>query len=304
VQESVLDRSILYSADFAQTNLSEKIHGVAITCDDIGNARHSHPIYSLKEFVSILDRYDAKATFFVIPNDGGDSPLHEDADLVSTLGTMIDRGHEVAMHGYTHHILEFGPPRPFILRIDATALYLRLMEIRDQEILSSFTLESHLGKIRKGLDIFRKALNLRPIGFRAGWGSYNLNMFKALSEERFLYDSSIFKVEDAEKKPHFISGQAKLIEFPMDPDFAWCLFENDLESSLQRAKQAAFESSADGGLFVPLLHHWAMARYDRLDVAYDFTTGFKLLEALIKHLKFEAKARFVTLRESSSELIE
>ena len=29
---------------------------IAITCDDVGNARHSHPISSLREFVSILDR--------------------------------------------------------------------------------------------------------------------------------------------------------------------------------------------------------------------------------------------------------
>jgi|SRR5579872_2550338 len=283
--------------------MSEKVHSVAITCDDIGNARHSHPLSSLKEFVSILDRYDAKGTFFVIPNDGGDSPLYEDANLVSTLGRIVDKGHEVAMHGYTHHILEFGPPRPFILRIDATALYLRQMEMRDEEILSSHTLDSHLAKIRKGLDIFQKALNLRPVGFRAGWGSYNSNMFRALSEEKFLYDSSIFKLESPEKKPHFISAVSKLIEFPMDLDYAWCLFENDQESSLRKAKEVFADSSVDGGLFVPLLHHWAMARYERLGVTYDFSTGFKFLEALIKHLKFETKTDFVTLRESSSEVI-
>src|ERR1700733_12882713 len=107
---------------------------VAITCDDVGHARHSHPLSSLKEFVSILDRHDVRATFFVIPNDGGDSPLDEDGELVNFLGTVADKGHEIAMHGYTHHILEFGPPRQFILRIDATALYLTEMSKREQEI--------------------------------------------------------------------------------------------------------------------------------------------------------------------------
>jgi peptidoglycan/xylan/chitin deacetylase (PgdA/CDA1 family) len=283
----------------------DKVLQVAVTCDDVGNARHSHPLGSLKEFVSILDGNDVKGTFFVIPNDGGDSPLYEDPDLVSTLGTIMDKGHEVAMHGYTHHILEFGPPRPFILRIDATAIYLSEMERREQEIQSYHTLESHLGKIRKGLEIFQRALNFRPVGFRAGWGSYNSNMFEALSKEGFLYDSSIFKSEGREKKgnkPYLISGLDKIVEFPMDLDYGWCLFETDLEVSLKRAKEAVERSDAEGEVFVPLLHHWAMARYDRLGLTYDFTTGFTLLEKLIKHLKFNVKTRFVTLQEAHREI--
>jgi peptidoglycan/xylan/chitin deacetylase (PgdA/CDA1 family) len=275
---------------------------VAITCDDIGHSRHSHPLDSAKEFVSVLDKYDVIGTFFVIPNDGGDSALTEEPDLVSALGTIIDKGHEIAMHGYTHHIFEFGPPRPFVLRTDATAIYLSEMERRDQELLSTHTLESHARKIKSGLDIFRKALNLKPVGFRAGWGSYNSNLFEVLSEEGFLYDSSVFKMELVNKKPYIIP-KGKLLELPMDPDFAWCLSHGDLDSWLSKAKETASNSVADEGVFVPLLHHWAMWKYERLGVSYDFTTGFKLLDSLIKHLKFEAKADFMTMHGASKAIL-
>jgi hypothetical protein len=45
-----------------------------------------------------------------------------------------------------------------------------------------------------------------------------------------------------------------------------------------------------------------MTRFDRLGVTFDFTTGFKLLEELIRHLKFEERTGFVTLQEARREL--
>ena len=281
--------------------MTEPTAKIAITCDDVGHARHSHPISSLKEFISILDRFEVPGTFFVIPNDGGDSPLDEDLELVSLLGKISDRGHEIAMHGYTHHILEFGPPRQFILRIDATALYLNEMSRREEEIAASHTFDAHKNKIKKGLDTLRKALNIKPVGFRAGWGSYNANMFKALSVEGFSYDSSIYKPEAAKEKPYYVADN--LLELPMDLDYAWCLSREDLAPSLEKAKLAYDGSSRAGSVFVPLLHHWAMTRYERLEVTYDFTTGFELLEHMIQHLKAQG-AEFVTMEEARKSVLE
>jgi hypothetical protein len=65
--ESVICRTIKNNSSFQENRLApflpEKELQVAITCDDVGNARHSHPLNSLKEFVAILDRYGVKGTF-------------------------------------------------------------------------------------------------------------------------------------------------------------------------------------------------------------------------------------------------
>lgn len=50
------------------------------------------PSYNTTKILDILDRYDAKATFFVI-NGGSYSYLYKE---------VVDRGHSIGLHSYTH----------------------------------------------------------------------------------------------------------------------------------------------------------------------------------------------------------
>ena len=124
-------------------------------------------------------------------------------------------------------------------------------------------------------------------------------MFKALSAEGFVYDSSVYKPEAAHERPYLV-GEG-LLEIPMDLDYAWCLSHEDLAPSLEKAKQAYQESSQNNSIFVPLLHHWAMTKYERLGITYDFTTGLGLLEDMIKHLK-NLGTDFLTMEEARKSL--
>lgn len=46
------------------------------------------------EVLDLLDKYDAKATFFVVYTD--------DEEYTSYLKEIVDRGHTIALHSYSH----------------------------------------------------------------------------------------------------------------------------------------------------------------------------------------------------------
>lgn len=62
-------------------------HKVYLTFDD-------GPSSYTREILDILDRYEVKATFFVVGK--------EDAESMETLAMIADRGHSLGMHSYSH----------------------------------------------------------------------------------------------------------------------------------------------------------------------------------------------------------
>jgi polysaccharide deacetylase family protein (PEP-CTERM system associated) len=156
--------------------------------------RHDWDRYPLRvddntrRVLDLFDEYDVKATFFV---------LGWIAERVPGLAKeILNRGHEVACHGYGHELVfEIGPQR---FKED----------------------------IRRGKSILEDQTGCPVLGYRAP--SYSITKrslwaLDLLQEAGFTYDSSIFPVlhdtygiPDAERFPHqVVTGSGELVEFPL-----------------------------------------------------------------------------------------
>lgn len=111
---------------------------------------------SVPHFLEILDRVDARATFFAIGRDAS-HPEHR-----ATLREIAARGHEVGNHSHTHpyHFGALSRARKF------------------EEIASC---EAAIAD----------ALGERPVGFRAPSGDVDPETLEILAERGYLYDSSL-----------------------------------------------------------------------------------------------------------------
>ncbi len=124
------------------------------------NSYPSRVQYNTKKVLDILDSYEIHATFFCLGWVAKKCP-----DLIKEIS---ERGHEVASHGFSHKPIWKQTPEEFRVDVRETK---RLLE-----------------------DITGKAI----IGYRAPTYSItldNLWVFEILSEEGYVYDSSIFPIK-------------------------------------------------------------------------------------------------------------
>jgi len=124
--------------------------------DPDGDAPGQSFYAAVPRFLDILDRADARATFFVIGRDAS-RPEHR-----ATLREIAARGHEVGNHSHTH-------PYDFC----------KLTRARKFEEIASC--ESAIAD----------ALGERPVGFRAPSGDVDHETHEILAERGYLYDSSL-----------------------------------------------------------------------------------------------------------------
>ncbi|NOQ55325.1 MAG: DUF3473 domain-containing protein [Nanohaloarchaea archaeon] len=151
---------------------------------------------SVAPILNLLDKYNTKATFFVLGNVAENNP-----NLIKKIKAQ---GHEIASHGYNH------------------------------KSLKQITAEEFEKDIMKSKNILKKITGEYPIGYRAPTFSIDNNTKWAidiLEKQGFLYDSSIFPtkthlygVPDAPLNPYYpsrddISRERRdkkgIIEFPM-----------------------------------------------------------------------------------------
>jgi len=138
--------------------------------------------------LDLLDEYQTKATFFVLGWVAERQP--------KLVRTIYERGHEVASHGYSHRRIYTQIPEQF----------------REETRKSKRILEDIIGQ--------------KIVGYRAA--SYSITQkslwaVDILSEEGFLYDSSIFPIyHDQYGMPEYhrychilnAEGKKRLVEFP------------------------------------------------------------------------------------------
>ncbi|MFC1686792.1 polysaccharide deacetylase family protein [Nanoarchaeota archaeon] len=111
---------------------------------------------SIPRFLELFEKYNVKATFFLVGKDG---EVGWKADLVKQLHNA---GHEIANHTYSH---------PFGLR------KLSLSEKQDE--------------ILKGEEVIRKITGVVPVGFKAPGYDIDVETLSVLSDKNYLYDSSV-----------------------------------------------------------------------------------------------------------------
>jgi polysaccharide deacetylase family protein (PEP-CTERM system associated) len=107
--------------------------------------------------LDFLDRYDIKATFFVLGWIADELP--------EVLQEIVERGHEIASRGYFHQPLH-------------------------KMLREEFQID-----VRKAKEAIEKAIGRKVLGFRISEGHFSLDELWALDilrEEGYLYDSSIY----------------------------------------------------------------------------------------------------------------
>ena len=120
----------------------------------------SRVVDSTRRLLDLFDRFDAKATFFVLG-----WVAERRAELVREIR---ERGHDLASHGYGH------------------------------ELVYQIGRERFREDLRKSVRAIQEAAGVRPSGYRAPSFSIDRRAawaFDVLSEEAFTYDSSIFPVK-------------------------------------------------------------------------------------------------------------
>lgn len=142
---------------------------------------------STRTILELFERYDVKATFFVL---GWVAERHPEL-----IREIADRGHEIACHGFGHRLVYDQSPPEFI---------------------------EDLGR---SLTLIREITGVECRGFRAPSFSLRRDMswaWDCLADQGILYDSSIFPVThdrygepDAPRAPYVIGDTGhSLIEFP------------------------------------------------------------------------------------------
>ena len=112
----------------------------------------------IDRYLSLLDKYNIKATFFVTVSF---LPLCKDFLLKA-----IEKGHEIALHCYEH------------------------------EIMKNLLKEEFDALIKKSKEIIKQELGVEPIGYRFPCFEYKKELLNVLKDNGFIYNSS-FSMKDA-----------------------------------------------------------------------------------------------------------
>ena len=154
----------------------------AFTMDDVGYDGYSTPEH-LRRVLEMAEKNQIKATFFVVPK----------CDLSEYRQLLLDAvaaGHEIAQHGLEHYRFEVGIPPEMILRIPHEKEFAEYLKTHRAEIESDLSLENIRARMSEGRRRLEDLLQIPVKGFRAPCLQFCDNMFKALAEEGYAYDSS------------------------------------------------------------------------------------------------------------------
>ncbi len=199
----------------------------------------------LPRILSLLDKYNIKATFFVC---GWVAETYPDLTY-----RIVDDGHEIAAHGYLHEYL------------DTLSVY------EEKEIF-------------KLTDTALKELSPLIKGFRAPYWKLSPNTLKLVAETGYIYDSSLFN-DDRPYLLEIPDTTKKIVEFPVEWFLDdWIVFEGHQHSpstvlKIWKSQFEAFLNSEDisdnSRIFQLTCHPAAIGHAYRM----------KVLEQLISYMK-------------------
>lgn len=267
------------------------------TVDDVcyeGYSTEEH-LYNLLEF---WRKEDIKATLFVVPLAPG-KKLKERVGYIKLLKQAISQGHEIAQHGLEHNRFESGIPPPMILDLPHEGPARERLARHREEIEKSHTLKNLRRMLRDGRQILEQALRYPIKGFRAPSGAICKNLYYALQEEGYGYDSSkifqeagwdiIKRKKDILPRPItrnlFNSQQTgrNLLVLPITSEYTWYLKKEVYNMALGLARHdfdACLESEIP---FIPLCHVSPIQEGEN-------DCGFELYRRLIDYARKKSSA--------------
>jgi peptidoglycan-N-acetylglucosamine deacetylase len=213
------------------------------------------PTRGLPRILAMLDDAGIRATFYV--------PGHTADHYPGPVAEIIDRGHEVAHHGYLHLRTD---------RLDAGG---------------------QRAELERGLDALGR-LGVRPVGYRSPSWEITPETLTFLAEMGFRYDSSMMR----DDRPYWERlGGRPLLELPVHwslddwPYLGWTPYEGGLLADPQAVERIWFEefsaARADRRLVTYTMHPEVIGRGYCL----------RMLERLIAAMREEGRPWFATHSE-------
>jgi len=242
---------------------------LCLSVDDVGLDTFS----SERDLAKLLDFYAAekvRATFFVVPLPEGRSLADAKPGYAPLLVRAREEGHELAQHGLEHTRFQTGIPPKMILDLPHEGPAREELARHRAEIESRLSVAEIRKVLRLGRDILKSILGVPVEGFRAPCLSVCDNLFAALEEEGYLYDSSKCLQPTAwdilngraETPPVPIDrarfdacqGGGRMRTLPLTGEYTWYLKKKDYAACLALAKHD-FRECLDADIpFVPVCH--------------------------------------------------
>jgi peptidoglycan/xylan/chitin deacetylase (PgdA/CDA1 family) len=273
------------------------------TVDDVGLEGYSTPQH-LEKLLRFWDENNLKGTLFTVPRCNG-KEIGEIKDYVDLLTNAVATGHEVAQHGLDHTRFQTGIPPKIILDLPHEGPARQYLADHRKEIEASLSVQRIRETLSAGRGILESALGIKVRGFRAPCGSICDNLFAALDEEGYRYDSSrIFQ----EAAWHLISNPDKPVTplpinrsrlegfqlcrsthvLPIVAEYTWYLKREYYPNFLRLAKHD-FDACLAGSIpFVPVCHVSPIEQGDP-------DCGFAFYRELIRYAREQADKHGVTL---------
>jgi peptidoglycan/xylan/chitin deacetylase (PgdA/CDA1 family) len=273
----------------------------AFTVDDIGMDGYSTE-KQLNNILDFCDEHQIKATLFAVPEADG-KRLDKRLGYTAILRNAIMRGHEVAQHGLEHDRFEIGIPPDMIMMLPHEGPARKFLTENRDKLASEHTVEKIGDKLRRGRYIIENAIGTEVSGFRSPALQSCENMFIALAEEEYKYDSSTYLqkagwdlLNGIEYEPQEITMDRfntlqksdVMKEFPLTAEYTWYLRKENFDKALSLAIYD-YDACVDAQIpFVSLCHVGPIQEGDN-------ELGFELYRRLLIHIK----AKSLTLSEIS-----
>lgn len=238
------------------------------TVDDVAMEGYSS-VAHMNTLLDFLAAEDVKATFFVVPRFNG-KPLQPGGEYSKVFADVQQAGHALAQHGLDHDRFQTGIPPQMILDLPHEGPARAHLAAHRDDIERALTVEKLRGVLREGRTILEDVVGSAVDGFRAPCLSICDNLFTALEEEGYGYDSSqcfqkgAWELINGKGNPVvcpitralFDSYQTagRMRTFPLSAEYTWYLTRDRYDAFLQLAKHDCDACLSAGIPFVPICH--------------------------------------------------
>lgn len=269
----------------------------------------------LAEILQFCAEYRLKATLFTVPESPVGKPIGVQTAYVRLLQEAGRQGYEVGQHGITHDRFEVGIPPNMILNLPHEGPAREYLKNNREKLEEDHSLVNIRKKLRYGRNLLEDALGLTIKGFRAPALQICDNLFQALVEEEYLYDSSstiqetgwdLIMERDEPPRPidrgsfDRLQHSATIPELPLTTDYSWMLKAAWYDKSLLLAQHDFCACLKAGIPFVFASHVSPMFKGEGMKLLRQFipwcretaaTAGVELKSLTLSEIALELKKK-------------
>ena len=280
---------------------------VVWTCDDLS----SKETEKLNDVLSWLKDLGIQGTFFCVPA-GQYGDIDKDQEFIAAIKQAKADGNEFYPHGYDHWCFECGIPDTMGVWTSHHSWQLQdEFNLNRFEIEKAHTREAIRDRVTRGFEIWQRAFNEYPAGFRPGFGSFCRNLYYALEDLKIPWCSVRFASPTAmqwSRGPEFYNiperiypfgftpfKVGKIIEYPFASDYGYHIPPDAVDRFVELGWRHFNIAVERQDPFITLGHQHGLA-CDGNPPEWA-NTGYKAHEILIRRIIESGKAKFMTMSQ-------